>query len=355
MYRIVLMGLGALVAMEVALRLVYVGLPSLSVEMQPFEPQNRPSVVATGPDLPLCHEPKQERPQGAGEAEAPPVGWVRLIPGEGEPLIVFVVGDSVALGAGVQPEQTYAYGIADRLGSMTSRPVKLFDLGYNAASYCGYLQELHHHLDRLTPDLVVVHMFADDLEQQALVLTGGVLRADPSQMDNPVFSSLLTHVYVANWVWWQGLDLVVRRATSGGGTTPEWVERGPRIIPQKTINNFGNSMVHVAERLQELGVAQFTFLTSPVGWGLCPEMPSPTSECGWLAHDMHAMSAKLDATKVSWSDMKDIWGSDLSSVQDLEMRFYREQGRLPIHPNEDGHRRILEAVWPSIEALWMSR
>ena len=149
--------------------------------------------------------------------------------------------------------------------------------------------------------------------------------------------------------------MVVRHATADGVNTPAWIESGPRVIPKRTIDNFGNSMAHIGKRLHEDGVTHLNLMTSPAGWGLCPEQPSPTSECGWLAHDMNSMSEQLDAKKVSWVNMNDIWGAELSSVQDLEMRFYREQGRLPIHPNEDGHRRILEAVWPSIQALWEAR
>jgi hypothetical protein len=346
------MALGLVLVMEVALRLLYGALPSLSVAMSPFVPEDRPSVVAPGPDLPLCREAQQERPPGAGEAPPPPVGWIREVPGEGELVTVFVVGDSGALGAGVEPEQTYAYGIAERLGKLTSRPIRLFDLGYNAASYCGYLQELHHHLDRVTPDLVVVHMFADDLEQQALVLAGGVLRADPSQIQNGGVSWLLSNVYVVNWVWWQGLRLVVHRTTADGGDIPQWVENGPRIIPEQTMDNFGSSMAHLEQRLQDEGVLQFNFLSSPVGWGMCSETPSPTSECGWLAHDLSAMSVQLDKSGVSWMDVRDIWERESSSVQDLEMRFFKEQGRLPIHPNERGHKVILEALWPAIEDVW---
>ncbi len=348
------MALGLVMAAEVALRLVYENLPSLSVDTQPFVPEDRPSVVAQGPDLPLCHEPKQERPAGAGESPPPAVGWVRKLAGSGEPFILFVVGDSGALGAGVEPEQTYAYGIAQRLQAQTSRPVHLFDLGYNAASYCGYLEELHHHLDRMTPDLVVLHMFADDLEQQALVLTGGVLRADPSHIESRAASWLLSNLYVVNWGWWKGLEWVVHYVTDGAQVAPTWVERGPRLIPKQTLNNFGDAMVHLQTRLQNEGVAQFNFLISPAGWGMCPDAPSPTSECGWLAEDMDAMSVQLDEGGVSWTDLRDIWTDDSASVQELEMRFYREQGRLPVHPNEQGHERILTALWPLIEEVWMA-
>ena len=121
------------------------------------------------------------------------------------------------------------------------------------------------------------------------------------------------------------------------------------------MENFGASMIHLQERLESEGVAQLNFLISPAGWPLCPSRPGATSECGWLGHDLSMMAERLNEVGVPWVDLRNIWGSDKAMVQPLEMRFYREQGRLPIHPDAVGHSRITEGLWPGVESVWSVR
>ena len=262
---------------------------------------------------------------------------------------VFVVGDSGALGAGVAPEETYAYQVAKQLSAEKKQSIELYNLGYNAAGYCIYLQELHRHLDLQIPDLVIVHMFADDLEQKALVMSGGVLRADPARLETSVLRHLLSNSYTFNWIWWKSMTWIVTKTTDGGTRVPKWVETGPRLIPQKTQQNFTSSIVHLKKRLTKEDIDHVFFLASPAGWSLCPDNPSPTSECGWLEHDQTNIARLLDSTGVPWLDFRMIWNDSDQYVLRQERQFFQRYNRLPVHPNKDGHAKIFTELWPHVQ------
>ena len=119
---------------EVLLRRSYSIVPSLSVSLAPFSPEGRPTTYAYGPD------PKNCRSHPLADGQQPPVSWKHTFEGEGDVLRIFVVGDSTAMGSGVAPKYTYAHRIAQKMHESTEQPVELYNLGYNAAGYCIYLQ-----------------------------------------------------------------------------------------------------------------------------------------------------------------------------------------------------------------------
>ena len=346
--RVVILGLlcvGSFALTEWRLRQQYEIVPSLSVSMTPFTPEGRPATISHGPDPQNCHS----HPLANGQS--PPISWQRSIEGTLPTLKIFVVGDSGALGSGVRPEETYAYQLAKKIHSKKKQHVALYNLGYNAAGYCIYLQELHRHLDLQKPDLVVVHMFADDLEQKALVMSGGVLRADPGRLESDMLRTILGKSFATNWVWWKLMTWMVTQTTDGGTKLPKWVERGPRLIPDKTLANFSSSVVHLRDRLKGEGIPHTFFLAAPAGMSLCPDKTRPTSECAWLKNDQNTIAKLLNETDVPWLDLRMLWGDSKIYILRQEHRFYREFGRLPVHPNQEGHRKILEAIWPKIEPL----
>ena len=147
---------GVAVLLEVGLRLSG-PLPSLRAQPRPFEAAAYPSVKAIGPEPRGCIETDTGQP--------PPTAW-RWMAGEGTdaPLRMLVVGDSVALGRGVNPRDTWAVGLAQRLASVHDRRVEVVNAAVNASGYCGAFRTIHHQAAH-TIDWVVVGLFADDLEQ----------------------------------------------------------------------------------------------------------------------------------------------------------------------------------------------
>jgi hypothetical protein len=82
--------------------------------------------------------------------------------GAGESLKMLVAGDSVTLGSGVHPRDTWAVALGERLSAVSGRSVEIVNGGVNAAGYCGVIRTVHHHLATEDFDRVVVALFADD-------------------------------------------------------------------------------------------------------------------------------------------------------------------------------------------------
>ena len=183
----------------------------------------------------------------------------------------------------------------------------------------------------------------------------GILRADPNLLKSSAARTVLSKSFALNWLWWKGLTWIVTQTTDGGKRIPPWVERGPRLIPQETLSNFKASMRHIHNRLSKADIAHVSFLAAPAGWSMCPQKPRPTSECGWLAHDQQAMADLLSEEGLPWMDLRSLWGASEEYTQRMERQFYREFGRLPVYPNEKGHERIFQEIWPNVQKAWTEK
>ncbi len=146
------LALGALLlvlaVLEGALRVRYSTLPSLAaladgtLETERYIPpgwedRDRP---APGADPNGCRDPLAF----AGRRPA----WTRSTEGSGETLHLWALGDSLTMGHGVEPEESFAALLAERIAATTGRPVRLSNLGVNGANYCEPLRELHNRLDQ---------------------------------------------------------------------------------------------------------------------------------------------------------------------------------------------------------------
>jgi lysophospholipase L1-like esterase len=306
-------------------------LPSMRASFAPFQPSERPAVHGLQPDTPGCVELDPHGPA--------PRAWGMVVgEGEGPPARVLFAGDSVTLGQGVRPEGTFAVRMSEDLAKARGVPVEVVNAGVNAAGYCGIIRSVHHHHENETFDRTVITLFADDLEQRAVVLEGGDLRANPALIDGWV-AWAATESFTVNWVWFQALHWAVDRATAGGTQAPEYVSIAGRTVPSRTMENLARSIEGLADK------DVLWLLVAPVGLSLCEVDADPTSECAWMAADGDRIAAALDAAGVKWVDLRGLWATgDTSAVQTVEMSWWRNQGRLPVHPNPDGHAQIAEAA-----------
>lgn len=243
----------------------------------------------------------------------------------------------MVLGPGVRPEQTAAWRIGNQVATELGRQVTLVNAGLNAAGYCGVIRAVHHHLDEASVDAVVVALFADDLEQHALTLVNGTLRADPHRLEPGPMRTFLSHSFLANAVWFAGLKWALVEQKS----TPAWVDRGPRLVPQKTVDNLVASIRHLEKR-----VAPTWALLGPTGLPSCPEQPSPTSECGWLVDDLDTMSASLAQEAEFFVDLQGVWGDEDALASEVDSQ--KQSGRIAVHPNAAGHQKIAAALLPQV-------
>ena len=302
-------------------------LPSMRATYAPFHPSERPAVHGLQPDTPGCVELD---PHGTA-----PRAWGMVIgEGEGPPIKVLFAGDSVTLGQGVRPRETFAVHLSEVLAKAKGISVEVVNAGVNAAGYCGVIRSVHHHHENETFDRTVITLFVDDLEQRAVVLEGGDLRANPALVDGWV-AWAATESFAANWVWFQALRWAVDRSTSGGTRAPEYVATAERTVPAETLENLAQGI----EGLSDKDV--LWLLVAPVGFSLCEADADPNSECAWMAADGDRIAKVLDATGAEWVDLRNLWPTgDGSAVLNVEMSWWREQGRLPVHPNPIGHAQI---------------
>jgi hypothetical protein len=319
---------GCAVLMEAILR-QQAELPSLRAEVVSFRPEGRPAVISPGPDIPGCRN---------AEDEAKPVSWTRTIgDGDAPSLRLLVAGDSITLGEGVEPEQSYAAILASAISAQEGRPVEVVNAGVNAAGYCHVIRAVHRHMADESYDRVVIGLFADDLEQRAVTLVGGQLRADPTLVDG-IIGTLATESYVLNWLWFKQLEWVIAYQTNEGRHPPAHVSHKGREIPVQTLLNFERSIRGV------LDYDPLLVLIPPVGGALCPADPDPGSECAWLFDDMDRMVVTLESVGENFIDLRGLWDDGADYTQPMERRWWREHQRLPVHPSATGHERIGRAL-----------
>jgi hypothetical protein len=323
--------------LEAALRSHFPGLPSLSAlaEAERFEGVGHPIVIPDGADPDAC----LPGPSTDQSAELRFAWKRRLGDAAGEALRLYVVGDSQVFAPAVEPEASFAFGIAASLEQASSRAVELIDLGFQAAGFCDYLQELHLHLDRApTPDVVVVDLFADDLEQRALVLVEGDVVIDPGLVRVPAITLVLRNSWLVNWSWWQIVRYAVSRESDGKTRAPKrWVDPAAQ-------ENFKRAWRTLVDRSEREGFALVIALTAPAGASLCPDVPSPESECGWMTADAALMARLLSEASVPFTDLRSLAEEPVLSVLPSELAAYRQTGALPVHLNEAGHARLAERL-----------
>lgn len=323
----------ALALPELALRLVYDDLPSLAALSVTTSLPAGAEVPSLGEQPPDCRLPEDE-PILHGN-------WELMLPsptGEGEPLSLWTAGDSITLGAGVAPDQTFSAALARRLALSSGRPVALRDLGIQGAAYCDSIKDLHLWLDRDRPDAVVLQLFADDLEKRALYAVQGQVIAFPWRERDPLLRALASRSYLGNLAW------STVRARQGEGPT-----RGIGVEDQVA---FRRAVSLLVARLRTLGIPHVLTLVAPTGLPRCadPTFAARVADCAWLTHDMDLLAVMLVQEGLPFVDLRAAWEDRPDATLAEERQELERRGRLPIHPDAAGHAALAEALWPALEA-----
>ncbi len=239
---------------------------------------------------------------------------------------LWVAGDSVAQGWGVEPTQTYAFGLAGRWAELQQQDVVLRHLGAPGMSYCGWLGEVHRTLDTSAPrpDQVVLQVFADDLEERGVILVRGQLVADPDHAEPAPLRPLLWHSYLANRLWFAQVG-------RHGSQTPERQGEAARFL---------SALQGVTERLDGEAVPWTVALVAPAGIERCAESTDAWSDCTWLSQDLERMAAWMDEVGQPYVDLRPVaLLKAMDTLPDEEIAWV-ERGRLPVHPGKRGHALI---------------
>jgi hypothetical protein len=210
-------------------------------------------------------------------------------------------------------------------------------VGVPGGGYCEVLRALHHELDAADPDVVVLQVFADDLEQRAMIILDGAPLVFPASAGSPWVRGLVSHSYAANWAW----SRFVARQSPGP----------TRFVSEEGQAGFQSAMKALGERLDDQGTAFFVFLLPPSGVKAC-NRPGPQEQiCGWYAEDLNHMEALLVGVGISPLRLDTLWSNP--SVQALPQELRRaetEPAYVPIHPSAAGHTHLAQALAPPVAA-----
>ena len=264
----------------------------------------------------------------ARERFAPPAAGTAV----GPPLSLWVIGDSVTAGMGVEPGQAFGFGLARGLARATKRRVELLNLGMPGAGYCALLRRTHAALDRRKPGLVVVALFADDLEDRAMMAAYGKPVIFVQRIPRIHLRVLVSRSYLANLVWF-----------SHEARAPRWQRRFVDAAGQKS---FERGMVALERRIRREGGKLLVVLLAPVGFPGCPTRPLPHSRCEWMARDLALMSELLRARDLPLLDLSRLWHQKPARAAARERAL--DLSWLAIHPDAAGHRSIATAILPAL-------
>ena len=248
------------------------------------------------------------------------------------PLELWVIGDSVTAGMGIAKGQSFGFHLAGRLSASAGRSVKLLNMGMPGAGYCALLRRAHATLDKRKPQLVVLALFADDLEDRAMMAAYNKPVLFHDRLDQAWQQGLVSRSYLANLIWFVLETQKPRRQR--------------RFIDDKGQASFQGGMAGLRQRVERQGGRLLVLILSPVGFATCPSPPPPHSRCDWMARDMALMKKLLRARKISLLDLGDLWQRVPSRPVGRERSL--AESWLAIHPDIEGHRAIAEAMLPLV-------
>lgn len=313
----------ALTAVEGGLRLTHADLPSTAALADTglnVKGSRSAFLVGTSHEAPLCGRVAMVARDGGFKV-------LRYGPAAGRALRLWVVGDSVTAGMGVQREQTYSAVLARALARRLDAPVELTIIGSPGGDYCTSLVRLHSALDRERPDLVLWQLFADDLVRWPALKTGlGVVRP-PEYAGHPLVRALVSRSYLANLAWF--------------ALSP------PPPLTRAARPKFVAGARALGRRVRAAGAALVVELLSPAGMPHCLDDPPPETTCAWMRRDMATMKRWLTEAGLPPIDHRTFWHGK-PDVMLARERVALEGDGLPIHPNPAGHRLLAEALQPYV-------
>ncbi len=344
----------AVVAVEVGLRNLYRSLPSInSLQGSDFRLEWLVD-HADDPDLSLCHEIRsflshRSRWTGPGtgnnvhfnqlhSVDTAADGAVEKYGSGSQGRTVWLAGDSLAYGLGVQPHETFGAHLGRSVATNTGGAAFVRNLAVPGAGYCTVAQRVIGALQKRMPDVVMLVLSADDLEDRLMLAVDGRLVAPPDLAESRVTRWWVQRSWLANLAWFRWMSWTQAHSS------------GRRFIGAETRSGFRRAMMGLKQRIEGRGGRLVVAIVEPPGMPLCSG-PTNLERCGWLRDDMATMSELLTAAEVQHSVVQDLWSGQLEDIVEQE-RTIASKGVLAMHPSATGHERIGEALWPLLsEAL----
>ncbi|MEE2751720.1 MAG: SGNH/GDSL hydrolase family protein [Myxococcota bacterium] len=333
-----LAGLFAILLLETIFRVRFPVLPSLSALQSPeaveFWGHDSPPIATSPSTSSNCQDPPGETRAGSAHV-APPVRRHVFGDDNNARPNILVAGDSIAWGYGVEPTEAWGAILGQTLHQSLNKNLSVSVVGIPGGGYCEILRGIHRELDAAPTDVVVLQVFADDLEQRAMMVVDGAPLVYPAQATHPTTRTLASHSYVFNWVW-------AHWSSRNQSTTA-------RFISTEGQNNFQQAMSNLKKRTDALDIQLVAFQIQPAGLKACSETDAPA--CGWYHEDHSLMTQLLGQAGIQALDLSAIWDNPERWVLEKErMRMQREPNYVAIHPNKQGHALLASALAGNVES-----
>jgi hypothetical protein len=338
-----------LVCVELGLRNVYRTLPSISaLDGSEFRLEWLVD-LSDDPDGSLCHEVESflsHRSRWTGPDTDTEVYFSELhrvnMASEGEVTkfgsgeterTLWIGGDSLAYGLGVESQQSLGAHLSRSMASETGGSVYMRNLAVPGAGFCTVVQRVAGALHRQVPDIVMVVLSADDLDERLMLSVNGRLVAPPDLAESEVARRMVRRSWLANLVWFRWVS---------------WSEavgsKERRFIGEDTQKGFREAMAVLKKRVEGRGGRMVAAIVEPPGMPLC-RGTTQEERCRWLRSDMQTMSGLLTEAGVQHKVVSGIWPGSLQDIVSREHAIAK-RGLLAMHPSAEGHERISKALWP---------
>ncbi len=249
----------------------------------------------------------------------------------------WVSGDSLAYGLGVSPTETFGTRLADRLSIDRGWQVRYRNLAVPGAGYCTAVQRIAGALDAHSPDIVLLTLSADDLEERLMLNVEGNLVALPDLVQDPAIRWAVQRSWFANLIWFRWTS--IREALRG---------RQGRFVGRSTQREFQQAMSGLSQRITRKGGQLIVALIAPPGLPMCSEQTA-RQRCDWLREDMATMVALLEEAGVTYVDLREMWTGRPGDIVKRE-RPILETGHLAMHPSVQGHAKVADQLWPHLRS-----
>ena len=342
------------VAVEWTLRAVYPYLPSVSALHGSDFRLERLVDLAEDPDLSVCHEVRtflSHRSRWVGPGAASGVHFAELgsVTTKGDGKVkrfgsgdggrgFWIAGDSLAYGLGVEPDKTMGAVLSRFMTRETGGAVQMRNLSVPGAGYCTVAQRVAGAVKRNGPDMVLIVLSADDLEERLMLSVNGKLVAPPDLASGTLTRYAVNRSWFANLLWFR-LTAWMESAQS----------RGKRFVGKDTRAGFRHAMATLKSRIEAKGGKMAAVIVEPPGMPLCSGSLMQ-ERCDWLKEDMGVMSELLTEAGVEHRVIDGLWPQTTEYIVSREHKIAK-QGMLAMHPSAAGHERVATFIWPFVKEV----
>jgi lysophospholipase L1-like esterase len=241
---------------------------------------------------------------------------------------LLVVGDSVALGFGVAATERFGARLAAKL-SASGQPWSEVNKARAGGTACVTLGLARDAVQLDNADVAVVGLFADDLMEAPRFWVNGHAVAFPNTVRVPWLRSLVSSSYTANTVWW--------------GTQVAFFDRSQSLSrDEETLRTFRRGLSELRAQSVQTGTPVVLTLLPAAGGEVCATGGTEPQVCDLLG-EADRLAELLDEGWPGWVDLRGVLRGG-----DYRLDEEKADARLDIHPNEAGHARIADALFPAV-------